>query len=62
MISNRYYKMAIAVDPNIGMPHNQLATIAGGNNYGLDAIYYFLRRLISSVVLIKNNVHVTILF
>jgi len=63
MVANRYYKMAIAIDPNIGMPHNQLATIAGGNNYGLDAIYYFLRRLISSLIaLIKNNFRITISF
>ncbi|XP_032668452.1 protein SMG5 isoform X2 [Odontomachus brunneus] len=43
MIANRYYKMAIAIDPNIGMPHNQLGTIAGGKNYGLDAVYHYMR-------------------
>ncbi|XP_003703275.1 smg5 nonsense mediated mRNA decay factor [Megachile rotundata] len=43
MIANRYYKMAIAIDPNIGMPHNQLGTVAGNKNYGLDAVYHYIR-------------------
>ncbi|XP_034195821.2 smg5 nonsense mediated mRNA decay factor isoform X1 [Osmia lignaria lignaria] len=43
MIANRYYKMAIAIDPNIGMPHNQLGTVAGNKNYGLDAVYHYMR-------------------
>nr|XP_031848437.1 protein SMG5 isoform X2 [Nomia melanderi] len=43
MIAQRYYKMAIAIDPNIGMPHNQLGTIAGNKNYGLDAVYHYIR-------------------
>ncbi|XP_076646842.1 smg5 nonsense mediated mRNA decay factor isoform X1 [Halictus rubicundus] len=43
MIAKRYYKMAIAIDPNIGMPHNQLGTIAGNQNYGLDAVYHYIR-------------------
>lgn len=38
--------MAIAIDPNIGMPHNQLGTIAGNKNYGLDAVYHYMRRLV----------------
>ncbi|XP_076249730.1 smg5 nonsense mediated mRNA decay factor [Calliopsis andreniformis] len=43
MIAKRYYKMAIAIDPNIGMPHNQLGTIASNKNYGLDAVYHYMR-------------------
>lgn len=58
MIANRYYKMAIAIDPNIGMPHNQLGTIAGGKNYGLDAVYHYMRWLVllanTSILLIAN--------
>ncbi|XP_011175572.1 protein SMG5 [Solenopsis invicta] len=46
MIANRYYKMAIAIDPNIGMPHNQLGTIAGNKNYGLDAVYHYMRSVL----------------
>lgn len=49
MIANRYYKMAIAIDPNIGMPHNQLGTIAGNKNYGLDAVYHYMRRLVFKI-------------
>lgn len=48
MIAKRYYKMAIAVDPNIGMPHNQLGTIAGNKNYGLDAAYHYMRCILCS--------------
>ncbi|XP_066600261.1 nonsense-mediated mRNA decay factor SMG5 [Prorops nasuta] len=48
MIAKRYYKMAIAIDPNIGMPHNQLGTIAGNRNYGLDAVYHYMRCLLCS--------------
>ncbi|XP_043259618.1 protein SMG5 [Colletes gigas] len=43
MIAKRYYKMAIAIDPNIGLPHNQLGTVAGNKNYGLDAVYHYMR-------------------
>ncbi|XP_035724397.1 protein SMG5-like [Vespa mandarinia] len=48
MIANRYYKMAICIDPNIGMSHNQLGTVAGNKNYGLDAVYYYMRCVLCS--------------
>ncbi|XP_017760175.1 PREDICTED: protein SMG5 [Eufriesea mexicana] len=48
MIAKRYYKMAITIDPNIGMPHNQLGTIAGNKNYGLDAVYHYMRCILCS--------------
>lgn len=48
MIANRYYKMAIAIDPNIGMPYNQLGTIAGSKNYGLDAVYHYMKSVLCS--------------
>lgn len=43
MIAARYYKTAVSVDPTIGMPHNQLGTVAGNRNYGLDAVYHYTR-------------------
>ena len=43
MLAVRYYKMAAAIDPNIGMPYNQLGTVAGSRNYGLDAVYHYMR-------------------
>lgn len=46
--SKRYYKMAVAIDPNIGMPHNQLGTVAGNKNYGLDAVYHYMRCVLCS--------------
>ncbi|XP_068988373.1 nonsense-mediated mRNA decay factor SMG5 [Bombus flavifrons] len=48
LIAKRYYKMAIAIDPNIGMPHNQMGTIAGNTNYGLDAVYHYMRCILCS--------------
>ncbi|XP_011309843.1 protein SMG5 [Fopius arisanus] len=48
MIATRYYKMSIAIDPNIGMPHNQLGTLAGNKNYGIDAVYHYLRCILCS--------------
>ncbi|XP_015117544.1 protein SMG5 [Diachasma alloeum] len=48
MIATRYYKMAIAIDPNIGMPHNQLGTLAGNRNYGIEAVYHYLRCILCS--------------
>ncbi|KAK2583107.1 hypothetical protein KPH14_009134 [Odynerus spinipes] len=48
IIANRYYKMAICIDPNIGMPHNQLGTVAGNKNYGLDAVYHYMRCVLCS--------------
>ncbi|CAD6234281.1 GSCOCG00007717001-RA-CDS [Cotesia congregata] len=48
MIASRYYKMAITIDPNIGMPHNQLGTVAGIKNYGVDAVYHYMRCILCS--------------
>lgn len=48
LIAKRYYKMAIATDPNIGMPHNQMGTLAGNTNYGLDAVYHYMRCILCS--------------
>ncbi|KAG8035836.1 hypothetical protein G9C98_001492 [Cotesia typhae] len=48
MIATRYYKMAITIDPNIGMPHNQLGTVAGIKNYGVDAVYHYMRCILCS--------------
>ncbi|XP_014238400.1 protein SMG5 [Trichogramma pretiosum] len=42
-IASRFYKTAITLDPKNGMPYNQLAHLAGDKNYGLDAVYYFLK-------------------
>lgn len=55
MIANRYYKMAIAIDPNIGMPYNQLGTIAGSKNYGLDAVYHYMKRLVLIINISTSN-------
>lgn len=48
-IAARYYKMAVAVDSKYGMPHNQLGTVASNKNYGLDAVYHYMRRFVMSI-------------
>jgi len=41
----RYYSQALNMNIDIGMPHNQLGTLAGTCNYGLDAAYHYMRCL-----------------
>uniref|UniRef100_A0A069DXN4 Putative nonsense-mediated mrna decay protein n=1 Tax=Panstrongylus megistus TaxID=65343 RepID=A0A069DXN4_9HEMI len=43
--AQRYYAQALNWKPECGMPHNQLGTLAGNQNYGLDAAYYYMRCL-----------------
>lgn len=43
-IAARYYKIAVTLDSKYGMPYNQLATVASNRNYGLDAVYNYMRR------------------
>ncbi|RWS16630.1 protein SMG5-like protein, partial [Dinothrombium tinctorium] len=39
----KWYNIAISYNPSIGMPYNQLGTLSGGCNHGLDAAYYYMR-------------------
>ncbi|XP_021922099.1 protein SMG5 isoform X2 [Zootermopsis nevadensis] len=41
----RYYLQALNMNVDVGMPHNQLGTLSGTCNYGLDAAYYYMRCL-----------------
>ncbi|XP_069679962.1 nonsense-mediated mRNA decay factor SMG5 isoform X3 [Periplaneta americana] len=41
----RYYLQASNLNVDIGMPHNQLGTLSGTRNYGLDAAYHYMRCL-----------------
>lgn len=45
-IAIRYYKIAVTLDSKYGMPYNQLGTVAHNKNYGLDAVYNYMRRLV----------------
>lgn len=38
----RYYLEAASVDPNSGMPYNQLGTLYTGKNYHLDSVRYYI--------------------
>nr|CAD7198252.1 unnamed protein product [Timema douglasi] len=42
----RYYLQALNMNWEVGMPHNQLGTLAGLRNYGLDASYHYMRCLL----------------
>ena len=48
-VAGRYYQMALQVVPGVGLPYNQLATLAGSKNHGLDQVYYYLRAVTSQV-------------
>lgn len=39
----KWYNAALIWNPNIGMPFNQLGTLSGMGNYGLDCAYYYMR-------------------
>ncbi|XP_039270646.2 nonsense-mediated mRNA decay factor SMG5-like [Styela clava] len=44
--AERFYQLALLVKPNIGMPFNQLGTLAGHHTWwGLTAAYYYYRCL-----------------
>lgn len=42
----RYYLQAASVDPNSGMPYNQLGTLYTGKNYHLDSVRYYISCLL----------------
>ncbi|KAM7312301.1 protein SMG5 isoform X1 [Ixodes scapularis] len=45
LLSQRYYWQALGLDPEAGMPHNQLGTLAGCAHVGCNAAYHYLRCL-----------------
>jgi len=45
-VMSYYFKIcsqALNMNVDIGMPHNQLGTLSGTCNYGLDAAYHYMR-------------------
>lgn len=46
-LAERYYHQALSVMPHVGMPFNQLGTLAGSKFYNVEATYYY-RRCIQS--------------
>ncbi|GLH03494.1 Uncharacterized protein GBIM_09387 [Gryllus bimaculatus] len=47
-LPQRYYLQAISLNSDMGMPHNQLGTLSGSQNYSVDAAYHYMRCLILS--------------
>ncbi|XP_064609503.1 nonsense-mediated mRNA decay factor SMG5-like [Liolophura sinensis] len=47
--AERYYYQALALFPDLGMPHNQLGTMAGSRHYSCDAAYHYIRCLVSEL-------------
>ncbi len=43
MLAERFYHQALVLNPSMGMPHNQLGTLAGNRHQGLDAAYHYMR-------------------
>ncbi|OCT66615.1 hypothetical protein XELAEV_18042869mg [Xenopus laevis] len=48
-LAERFYYQALTVDPQIGMPFNQLGTLAGSQYYHVEATYCYLRCIQSEV-------------
>lgn len=42
-LAERFYHQALSVMPHVGMPFNQLGTLAGNKFYNVEATYYYLR-------------------
>ncbi|KAL6462237.1 hypothetical protein MHYP_G00286590 [Metynnis hypsauchen] len=42
-LAERFYHQALSVSPHVGMPFNQLGTLAGSKFYNVEATYYYLR-------------------
>ncbi|XP_072316246.1 nonsense-mediated mRNA decay factor SMG5 isoform X1 [Eucyclogobius newberryi] len=42
-LAERFYHQALSVMPLVGMPFNQLGTLAGSKFYNVEATYYYLR-------------------
>ncbi|CAL8247701.1 unnamed protein product [Lota lota] len=42
-LAERFYHQALSVTPHMGMPFNQLGTLAGSKFYNVEATYYYLR-------------------
>uniref|UniRef100_A0A673GUV7 Nonsense-mediated mRNA decay factor n=1 Tax=Sinocyclocheilus rhinocerous TaxID=307959 RepID=A0A673GUV7_9TELE len=42
-LAERFYHQALSVAPDVGMPFNQLGTLAGSKFYNVEATYYYLR-------------------
>uniref|UniRef100_A0A8B9G638 Nonsense-mediated mRNA decay factor n=1 Tax=Amazona collaria TaxID=241587 RepID=A0A8B9G638_9PSIT len=49
LLAERFYYQALSVAPQIGMPFNQLGTLAGSRYYNVEATYCYLRCLQSEV-------------
>uniref|UniRef100_A0A3B3CNH4 SMG5 nonsense mediated mRNA decay factor n=1 Tax=Oryzias melastigma TaxID=30732 RepID=A0A3B3CNH4_ORYME len=41
-LAERFYHQALSVMPHVGMPFNQLGTLAGSKFYNVEATYYYL--------------------
>ncbi|XP_069796511.1 nonsense-mediated mRNA decay factor SMG5 isoform X2 [Narcine bancroftii] len=42
-LAERFYYQSLLVAPHVGMPFNQLGTLAGSKYYNVEATYYYLR-------------------
>ncbi|XP_038071875.1 protein SMG5-like [Patiria miniata] len=47
--AERFYHQALLLNPAMGMPHNQLGTLAGNRHQGLDCAYHYLRCWLSEI-------------
>lgn len=61
-LAAKYYYEAFKLNPKIGMPHNQLGTLASGENYEMDSIFHYLYSLCSSTSVELSEANVSRIF
>ncbi|XP_033109666.1 protein SMG5-like [Anneissia japonica] len=49
VLAQRYYHQALLYNPDIGMPHNQLGTLAGMRHQSVDATYHYIRCMLADI-------------
>ncbi|XP_072167163.1 nonsense-mediated mRNA decay factor SMG5-like [Diadema setosum] len=49
LLAERFYHQALIVNPAMGMPHNQLGTLAGMSYQGVNAAYHYMRCWLSDL-------------
>lgn len=61
-LASKYYIEAFKLNPKVGMPHNQLGTLAGGTNQEIDSIFHYLYSLCSPVPFELSELNVNRIF
>ena len=53
LLARRFYLTAATLNPENGLPFNQLASLSGNVNHGLDSVLYYLKWYVLKIFLIS---------